>query len=76
MRADVFVLKQISDKLLRQISVLTLQKCTRMCMNHHTCRVEMVIFGAEAVVESGGVVNKLGSYQVCAFVCFECVCVF
>jgi len=24
----------------------------------------MVIFGAEAVVENGGVVNKLGSYQV------------
>jgi len=27
-------------------------------------RVELVLIGAEAVVENGGVVNKLGSYQV------------
>eukprot|EP00983_Pelagomonas_calceolata_P059299 1145852-Pelagomonas_calceolata.AAC.2 len=32
------------------------------------CRVELVLIGAEAVVENGGVINKLGSYQtaICA----------
>lgn len=28
------------------------------------CRVDLVLVGAEAVVESGGVINKLGTYQV------------
>ena len=27
------------------------------------CRVDMVLVGAEGVVESGGVINKLGTYQ-------------
>jgi translation initiation factor eIF-2B subunit alpha len=27
-------------------------------------RVDMVLIGAEGVVENGGVINKLGSYQV------------
>lgn len=28
------------------------------------CRVDLVLVGAEAVVENGGVINKLGTYQV------------
>ena len=28
------------------------------------CRVDLVLVGAEAVVESGGVINILGTYQV------------
>lgn len=27
------------------------------------CRVDMVLVGAEGVVETGGVINKLGTYQ-------------
>jgi hypothetical protein len=30
----------------------------------HRCRVDLVLVGAEAVVESGGVINKLGTYMV------------
>lgn len=29
------------------------------------CSVDLVLVGAEAVVENGGVINKLGTYQVC-----------
>lgn len=28
------------------------------------CRVDMVLVGAEGVVENGGVINKLGTYQL------------
>ena len=28
------------------------------------CSVDLVLVGAEAVVENGGVINKLGTYQV------------
>ena len=28
-----------------------------------TCRIDMVLVGAEGVVENGGVINKLGTYQ-------------
>ena len=27
------------------------------------CRIDMVLVGAEGVVENGGVINKLGTYQ-------------
>lgn len=30
------------------------------------CRVDLVLVGAEAVVENGGAINKLGTYQVWA----------
>lgn len=32
------------------------------------CRVDMILVGAEGVVENGGVINKLGTYQlaICA----------
>ena len=28
------------------------------------CRVDMVLVGAEGVVENGGVINKLGTYHI------------
>lgn len=28
------------------------------------CRVDLVLVGAEGVVENGGVINKLGTYQI------------
>ena len=28
------------------------------------CRVNLALVGAEGVVENGGIINKLGSYQV------------
>ncbi len=28
------------------------------------CRVDMVLVGAEGVVENGGVINKLGTYNI------------
>lgn len=28
------------------------------------CRVDLVLVGAEGVVENGGIINKLGSYMV------------
>lgn len=28
------------------------------------CRVNLVLVGAEGVVENGGIINKLGSYMV------------
>ena len=30
----------------------------------HCCRVNLVLVGAEGVVENGGIINKLGSYHV------------
>lgn len=33
-------------------------------LNMLIIRVDMVLVGAEAVVESGGIVNKLGTYQI------------
>ena len=38
-------------------------KCqlTRICC---WCRVDLVLVGAEGVVENGGVINKLGTYQI------------
>jgi len=33
-------------------------------VGNQLCRVELVLYGAEAVVENGGIINKLGSYQV------------
>ena len=35
-------------------------KLSAACM----CRVNLVLVGAEGVVENGGIINKLGSYQV------------
>lgn len=33
-----------------------------VCMG--ACSVDMVLVGAEAVVENGGIINKLGTYQI------------
>lgn len=34
------------------------------CLALGACRVDLVLVGAEAVVENGGVINKLGTYQI------------
>lgn len=36
--------------------------CVQRMMCCH-CRIDMVLVGAEGVVENGGVINKLGTYQ-------------
>ncbi len=33
-------------------------------MHGYWCRVNLVLVGAEGVVENGGIINKLGSYHV------------
>ena len=35
--------------------------CCQACL---ACRVNLVLVGAEGVVENGGIINKLGSYHV------------
>lgn len=34
------------------------------------CRVDLVLVGAEGIVENGGVINKLGTYQASLHCCF------
>ncbi len=50
-----------------------------VCSMHGThCRVDLVLVGAEAVVENGGIINKLGvcarDVPVCCVVCVQRTC--
>ena len=38
--------------------------CELGCAHCCCCRVNLVLVGAEGVVENGGIINKLGSYHV------------
>ena len=35
-----------------------------MTLTNLCCRVDMVLVGAEGVVENGGIINKLGTYNI------------
>ena len=54
------MLHVLCDGLSAHCSHLRLQK---PCAALH-CSVDLVLVGAEGVVENGGVINKLGTYQI------------
>ena len=58
-RAFVFLPLQLGTCRVYCYSVRTLSM-----LAWSACRVDMVLVGAEGVVENGGVINKLGTYQI------------
>lgn len=62
-----FLHRSTVDIILHINSVIMLFQCLHLLHSTNSCfyyRVNMVLVGAEAVVESGGIINKLGTYTV------------
>ena len=56
--------EEMSKQLQGELAVGVTTRRSQEFFTPVTCRVDMVLVGAEGVVENGGVINKLGTYNI------------